>query len=338
MSLHPTTGTLKRKRDGDNVQRILKTFADFESEGVVLTQSFKEKFLRQLLGSVPFTNASAYFPVLFGKRIASIRVDTTLPAVQTVYHQTAAALLQNPAWNMFVHHVITDRKQVVSRTSIDLVLLYAVRLAQDLIEKDPVLDRKLAESHQVSVPQRQWLDSATWLTLWQSQELPAQNLGPVEMYGRFDYLVAVLDRAHCDVSRSPPCTEFMSAAEVHAGLDHIDILRCGSAAAVTVTATHTMTDESMVVQTLCQGAAACIFTGRTSFVNALTDGRKWRFFEVKKRTNDADPTPFSCKQILLLDIFNPKHTSLIIRLLTISILYPDEFAKRASQDDGVMGA
>ncbi|KAJ7619371.1 hypothetical protein FB45DRAFT_930593 [Roridomyces roridus] len=325
--------TRKRKREVENAQ---KEILDIAEELKLSDESVDQHTLRLLLeritqklessppssNSIPFTSASAHIPALFGT-LGDLPMNSSMP-LPAMYQEAADALLHDQTFLNVLDHVVMNSEESC-RSAIDPVLFCAVKLAQKIIEKTPVLDEQLATGHGIPYPPLSGQPSATWLTVWQERDLPEQDLGPVVMHGRLDYMMASSPRSRCQEALKRPRKRFLRNADVSPG-DPADSLRKAAASISEAKKYSTMDLAESRNQAACQGAAACLYTGRESFVNTLTNGLEWSFYEVVKRQPGQSPKPFTCKNTGTLDIFD--NTAFILYLVTMSILYPGEFSQR----------
>ncbi|KAJ7219888.1 hypothetical protein B0H12DRAFT_1078490 [Mycena haematopus] len=255
------------------------------------------------------------------------------------YDAAATALEQNVLWQGIREHIIHSH-EASCRTAIDMVVLTAVDLAQRQIEGNSNVDEHLRAGHSLSGLKSSRSNRPpvhSWVVLPQGVSIPDQQVLPsLAFHGTIDYLLAIISAV--DARRAGGDDNFVMKRELVAH----DGLRSGLLGILEATPDSPFRSCKSWAQVTTQGAALCVMTGRASIINALTDGRCWRFSRVSK-TTVLDPTkrkskrlsaearepkpkltPFTTVGTPVYNIANHRDLAIVLRLLTISILSPAE--------------
>ncbi|KAJ7503306.1 hypothetical protein B0H11DRAFT_2357385 [Mycena galericulata] len=247
-----------------------------------------------------------------------------------VYREAAERLEENDLWKAAKSH-LSLASNTGCRTLIDMVLLSAVQIAQQLIIDDDVVDKDLAGRH--SFKQRPvklpgiGKEIRNWILLEHDVAVPDLDVKPnVVVHGILDYVVGVV-ATDAKVCARIDTSDHRWAFDRERGLSGTDSLRRNTVA--TVSAVKSLNTFDSEAQALVQGAAMCILERRDSVLNILSDGVYWAFYVVSKLPASS-ATPFEAVKSPLFDITLPDNLATILRLAVVSIIHPGEnFAKMA---------
>ncbi|KAJ6462523.1 hypothetical protein C8R45DRAFT_1080631 [Mycena sanguinolenta] len=244
------------------------------------------------------------------------------------YQDAAEALKDTQHWQGVERHVMMS-SEMSCRTAIDMVLIAAIDLAQKNLVENPEIDAEVSKRHNLKGPKccdpsgRKY---ASWIVLHQEVEVPDQPLtDTIAAHGVLDYLIGAVPTASV-TARLNAGGQFLTR-DIYGRGDTAKKIRQSMTSIQEAKAESTFADEKSCAQAQAQGAAMCIDSQRGSVVNTLTDGVRWRFFQVNKNTkakkkNGSAPRrkPFKAASTRVFNIFHGRDLEIILRLLTISIL------------------
>ncbi|KAJ7219874.1 hypothetical protein B0H12DRAFT_313525 [Mycena haematopus] len=326
-------------------------FAAHEEDdwNAVIEKMLHDPSLPKPILSRPFTDAHPFYNDLFGAE-----PETDLHALEDlnpsdplnpVYDAAATALEQNVLWQGVRDHIIHGN-ETSCRTAIDMVVLTAVDLAQKQIEENSVVDQQLRATHSLSdrkLGRSNRPPVHSRAVLHQEVSIPDQEMLPsLAFHGIIDYLLAVISAID---ARRGNGNDFMMRRVPGTAIDN---LRRGLLAILEAKSDSTFLSNKSWAQAATQGAALCVMTGRESTINTLTDGRRWRFARVSKRTRDPEDRkrnkrlsgkapelrrepkipPFTTASTQVYNISDHRDLAIVLRLLTISILSAAEDFER----------
>ncbi|KAF8187349.1 hypothetical protein K438DRAFT_2019549 [Mycena galopus ATCC 62051] len=322
-------------------------FAAHEEDdwNAVTAKMLEDPSLPKPILSRPFTDASPFYNELFGSEpvteiYAAEDMNPSAPADPT-YEAAATALEENVLWQGVREHIVHDN-EASCRTAIDMVVLTAVDLAQKEIEEHTGVDEALRANHSLSDLKSSFSGGPqvhSWVVLHQEVSISDQQMLPsLALHGIIDYLLEVISAI--DARLAARDDGFFMRREGMA-----DRLRSGLLSILEAKSDSTFHSAKWWAQVAAQGAALCVMTGRASIINALTDGRCWRFARVSKRTRPdpkrrstrlsakappADPkvAPFTTARTPVYNIAEHRDLAVVLRLLTISILSAAEDFER----------
>ncbi|KAF8153608.1 hypothetical protein K438DRAFT_1987574 [Mycena galopus ATCC 62051] len=313
--------------------------------------------------SRPFTEAHALYSSVFQGDVNyiplqededGIAMDDAMSPPNDVV-EAATELRDNTLWEAVKQHVIMDNDETSCRTAIDLILLSAVTLAQKRIKDDRSIDAVLCERHKLP-PSTNAPKLRSWVVVHQEVEIPDQHLLPtLAAYGVLDYMVGVasaqrglahhkngIDQYFKQLYFSDLFTvnAFLTKKVVYTSTLDQQHIRFNMASVKEIKTFSSATSE---IQALAQGASLCVLTKRSSVINCLTDGARWKFFCVIKTpdrpkeyastlassstllsTVKETPKPFKAANTREFNIFIPGDLEIILSLLISSILGPAE--------------
>ncbi|KAJ7217733.1 hypothetical protein GGX14DRAFT_597667 [Mycena pura] len=328
--------------------------------------------------SRPFTEAMPFYSFLFAKTVDRINLlEDRLPgasdedealAIPDIYQEAADALRKNELWENVREHVVMDN-ETSCRTAIDLILLTAIKLAQQQIQQNKVIEDTIRARH--SIPSDD--DDSGWVVLHQEVIIPDQALsGNVYFHGILDYLIGIVSakRARAVLQRG----KFLVRDDVH---PYQSLTRDIETILATLTESKAKLFENHLkawAQLTSQGAAMTVLTGRPEVMATLTDGVVWEFARISKipdnersiqtvsqESSKSRPTarpqtdrrksqrlasgsekrsslaavpekraPFKAACTRTLDIFHGQDLAIVLRLLTLTIIAtPEQFVEQA---------
>ncbi|KAJ7442730.1 hypothetical protein B0H11DRAFT_2291985 [Mycena galericulata] len=301
----------------------------------VTAKMLEDPTLPKPVFSRPFTDAAPFYTELFGsdsaKKIYAAEDNNPSASLDPFYDAAATALEENVLWQGVQDHVIHGN-QASCRTAIDMIVLTAIDLAQKQIAQKTTVDDNLRKNHSLSHVKSSISDGPpvhSWVVLHQEVSIPDQKMLPsLALHGIIDYLLAVISAI--DARLASEDDGFFMRRE---GTD--DHLRGGLLSLMEAKSDTTFRSGKSWAQVAAQGAALCVMTGRACIINTLTDGQRWRFARVSKRTRQDTPrkskrpsakapepklAPFTTATTPVYNISKHRDLAVVLRLLTISIL------------------
>ncbi|KAJ7150303.1 hypothetical protein C8R46DRAFT_1124559 [Mycena filopes] len=231
------------------------------------------------------------------KRLADSNSVFTLddPPVDR-YAEASASLTSNPLWvDLFRHSVQAHGASCRSVTH--LVVIAAIRLAQDELARHEELDIALAQRHYSefeSEPTHKCEahpgsgSARNWVVLHQNLDVPAQNVLPqLELHGILDYLVGVVPANEARVELHRNVNVPIMASSLFPGTTLANELRQGFSSILEAKSESTLSSTKFFAQAIGQGAAMCTLGGRACVITTLTDGIQWQFLVVEKAQAEA---------------------------------------------------
>ncbi|KAJ7878625.1 hypothetical protein B0H13DRAFT_2545321 [Mycena leptocephala] len=326
--------------------------------------------------SRPFTEARPFYSSLFEPKIGSINLfedETADPAadedeeltVPDIYCEAADALRKNELWENIREHVVMETS---CRTAIDLILLTAIKLAQQQIDQNEDVDSAIRARHSPDD------NSRGWVVLHQEVDIPDQALlTKVSFHGVLDYLIGIVSTEFA--RQALKSGKFLDRNKLRIRGEFLDDTQNLLATVTESKAKLTGHNPAAWAQVTAQGAAMTVLTHRPSVMATLTDGVIWRFARISKIPDEnrsiqrassssksrPSPTarpatnrrkseqlatssskrsslptvsekrpPFTSACTRDLDIFDAGDLAIILRLLTLTIIAsPEEFVEQA---------
>ncbi|KAF7350649.1 hypothetical protein MSAN_01625200 [Mycena sanguinolenta] len=235
--------------------------------------------------------------------------------------------VRNNVLGKAVEQQVLLKEKTSSRRAIDLIISSAIEVAQKKIAQNQELDLALRARHRLEA--HNWHapddgEAGSRVVLYNKIMIPPQLVLPQQaFYGVLDVVLAVVPSRDATDARSPG--ESHSMGDLHSPADLANRLEERLTFAILeANADKPMDSEKARAEAATQGAALCVFTGRPSVMIALTNGLKWQFFKVTKLANPVSQ-PFNIAKTHVLDVAtNEPDLAIVIRLLTVAILFPAE--------------
>ncbi|KAJ6551349.1 hypothetical protein B0H19DRAFT_166741 [Mycena capillaripes] len=232
-----------------------------------------------------FTEARPFYSSLFELKVGSIKLFEDRVAdpaadedeeltVPDVYREAAEALRKNELWENVREHVVMEN-ETSCRTAIDLILLTAIKLAQQQIDQNEDVDSAIRARHSPDD------NSSGWVVLHQEVNIPDQALlTKVSFHGVLDYLIGIVSAEFAQ--QALKSGKFLERNKLRIHSEFLDDIQNLLATITESKAKLTGHNPAAWAQVTAQGAAMTVLTHRPSVMATLTDGVIWRFVRISK--------------------------------------------------------
>ncbi|KAJ7154781.1 hypothetical protein C8R46DRAFT_1118403 [Mycena filopes] len=351
----PESSALKQKLKASELEDFLNFFRNIpivrDRIGREEWSEIRYKVIQSqnLSVTVPFTDAAPFYKDLFEdvpERVSiyedsesdGVIIDASMDVEREpdIFREAAQTLKSTPLWQNAAEHFV-HKNETMCRTTLDLILLSAVDLAQQLIGADEELDNALAERHALCVDASkvrigQALKPVkSWIVLHPEVDIPDQPVTEaVSMHGPAAYMLGVVEAetVASELSTNSSLTVL--------GLYELALPGNPQEILATLTEAKSTSTTAARIQALSQGAAVCVMTRRRSMVDMLTDGRSWIFYHVQKQDYDSEipnvsgtirrrvlrqsraPQSFKASATRELDVLRGNDLAIVLRLITLA--------------------